>query len=161
VALFSRKSQGSEPQDVRLVPVQTEYDDAWFDRHWQEIFAQSGIAPDDQDRLQLIMMTNFTLDDTAKQTFSQLGLPQIQAAYLQETDQPDCTPAKRVGLLANWKPEFVPVLMGRLEKFRDSTVQGIRSAGKARFFTSDCCGKPLEAALPSLDMFCSNCGKAA
>lgn len=132
-------------------------DDAWFDRWFDSILRESGVAPDDgQNRVQLTVFTLGAMDSAAFGFFEQRGDLGTRATY-ERLCSTGASAGARWRFLVEWNPASRDPLAERLDKHHDLLVQGGRTHGRMRFFPSACCGKPTEYSGPELRPFCSEC----
>jgi hypothetical protein len=128
---FFRREQPRE--SAGLVPRDTPFDAGWFQEWWRGITASADVDPlDERGQEELVWFTAHCLDDTARQTFTQVGAPETYVDFSQKTAT-DRRPEFMVALLAGWNPEMIGVLEQRLATFRELMVQGGRDHGKFRF----------------------------
>ena len=136
------------------------FTDAWFERWWDTIMIDGGVAADDlQNRLQLVAFTHKLLDDSAESYFGQLHDTAARQRYRLLVSNPSVTLEEKVGFLIQWNPQIPSLLDEKFVNFKKLLTEAGRRHGRLRFFPSECCGEPLEIDPQTADRVCSSCGR--
>lgn len=148
MAIFGRQRRVEPPPP---------YGDEWFSRYWDDVFQQSGVADDGQNRIQLVMMTLKVLDDQAFDWFRQLNDSRAPSYYSSLIDK-SAPIGERTSYLLSWNPTVSNLMQQKLEKFHGIFIQAGQRHGHFRFFPSPCHEQPIEFNLETGMSACSACG---